>query len=307
MSALRIAFMGTPDFSFSVLQALLATDHEIVCVYSQPPRPAGRGKSLRASPVHQLAEKHGIEVRTPISLKSSEEKDKFAALNVDVAIVVAYGLILPKAILAAPKFGCLNLHASLLPRWRGAAPIQRAIMAGDAETGVGIMQMAAGLDTGDVLAERKVTITNTLTAGELHDELASVGSDLMVETIAQLGSEQLVSVAQPETGVTYAHKIDKAEAKIDWRRPAKELSCHIRGLSPFPGAFFEHNSTRVKVLNVELVAGSGLAGQLLDDELTVACGEGALKLILLQRSGKSPMEMKAFVNGFPIPKGTVLS
>lgn len=307
MSALRIAFMGTPDFSCSVLQALLASDHEIVCVYSQPPRPAGRGKSLRASPVHQLAGKHGIEVRTPVSLKSSDEKEKFAALDLDVAIVVAYGLILPQEILDAPTFGCLNLHASLLPRWRGAAPIQRAIMAGDTETGVGIMQMAAGLDTGDVLAEAKVAITNTMTAGELHDELAAVGSELMVGTIERLGSDNLKAEVQPEEGVTYAHKIDKAEAKIDWSRPADELSCHIRGLSPFPGAFFEHNGTRVKVLKVELTQGSGPVGQLLDDELSVACGDGALKLTLLQRSGKSPMEMKAFMNGFPIPKGTQLS
>jgi methionyl-tRNA formyltransferase len=307
MSALRIAFMGTPDFSCSVLQALLASDHEIVCVYSQPPRPAGRGKSLRVSPVQQLAGKHGIEVRTPVSLKSSDEKEKFAALDLDVAIVVAYGLILPQEILDAPKFGCMNLHASLLPRWRGAAPIQRAIMAGDTETGVGIMQMAAGLDTGDVLAEAKVAITNTITAGELHDELAAVGSELMVGTIERLGSDNLKAEVQPEEGVTYAHKIDKAEAKIDWSRPADELSCHIRGLSPFPGAFFEHNGTRVKVLKVELTQGSGPVGQLLDDELSVACGDGALKLTLLQRSGKSPMEMKAFMNGFPIPKGTQLS
>jgi len=307
MNALRIAFMGTPDFSCSVLTALIDSDHEVVCVYSQPPRRAGRGKTLRPTPVHKLAEEHGIPVRTPSSLKSAEEHAAFEALDLDVAIVVAYGLLLPKAILDAPRYGCLNLHASLLPRWRGAAPIQRAIMAGDTETGVGIMQMAEGLDTGDVLAEDRVAIGPTTTAGSLHDELSVVGSRLMVETIAKLGSGLIKPQVQSETGVTYAKKIEKAEALIDWQLPASQLSCHIRGLSPFPGAYFEHEGTRVKILNVEVVSAAGRPGELIDDNLCVACGEDALRLTLLQRAGKSPMDSKTFSNGFPLPKGTQLA
>ncbi|MEP3247693.1 MAG: methionyl-tRNA formyltransferase [Sneathiella sp.] len=306
MQRLRIAFMGTPDFSCSVLKALLESPHDIVCIYSQPPRKSGRGKKVTPTPVHQMAEAAGIEVRTPASLKSEEAQAAFSALNLDVAVVVAYGLLLPKAILEAPRFGCLNLHASLLPRWRGAAPIQRAIMAGDAETGVGVMQMAEGLDTGDVLAEAKVVIAADTTAGSLHDELAKVGSDLMVETVGKLGTGQLSPVVQPEEGVTYAKKIDKAEAAIDWSRPASELSCHIRGLSPFPGAFFVHNDNRIKVLNVEISEESGSAGEILDDALTVACGEGALKLTLLQKAGKAPMTPKVLLNGYALPKGEVL-
>ncbi|GLQ05435.1 methionyl-tRNA formyltransferase [Sneathiella chinensis] len=307
MSALRLAFMGTPDFSCSVLKALLASPHEVVCVYSQPPRRAGRGKALRPTPVHQMAEDAGIEVRTPVSLKPADVQAEFAALDLDVAVVVAYGLILPKAVLDAPKYGCLNLHASLLPRWRGAAPIQRAIMAGDTETGVGIMQMAEGLDTGDVLAERRCPITPETTAGSLHDTLAALGADLMVETLGQLGSAAVKPVPQPEEGVTYAAKIDKAEAAIDWTRPAAELDCHIRGLSPFPGAYFEHDGTRIKVLQASPVAGKGTPGEVLDDSLTVACGDGALSLVSLQRAGKAPMSAKVLLNGYKIGKGEVLS
>lgn len=307
MGGLRIAFMGTPDFSCSVLKALLASPHELVCVYSQPPKRAGRGKKLRPTPVHKMAEEAGIEVRTPVSLKSEDIQAEFTALNLDVAIVVAYGLLLPKAILDAPKYGCLNLHASLLPRWRGAAPIQRAIMAGDTETGVGVMQMATGLDTGDVLAEAKCAITDETTASSLHDELAVIGADLMVKTVSALDRHSLVPAVQPEEGVTYASKIDKAEAHIDWTLPATELSRHIRGLSPFPGAYFEYEETRVKVLNMSVVEGSGVPGTLLDDALTVACGEGAVKLTLLQRAGKSPMTDKVFLNGYAIAKGEVLS
>ena len=302
-SNLRIAFMGTPDFSCTVLKALLQSDHDVVCVYSQPPRKAGRGKSLRPTAVHQLAEENGIEVRTPISLKSEEIQEQFSALNVDVAIVVAYGLLLPKAVLDAPKFGCLNLHASLLPRWRGAAPIQRAIMAGDAETGVGIMQMAEGLDTGDVLADARLPIGPEATAGTLHDELAEVGAKLMVETIGLLKSGNIHPKVQPDDGITYAKKIDKAEAIIDWSRSAEELSCHIRGLSPFPGAYFEKEGTRVKILNATVASDQGEAGVVLDDELCIACGSGSLRLITLQRAGKSPMDTKTFLNGFPLPKG----
>jgi len=307
MGALRIAFMGTPEFSCTVLKALIASEHDIVCVYSQPPRRAGRGKSLRQTPVHQLAEAHSIAVRTPTSLKDPDVQAEFAALDLDVAIVVAYGLLLPVQILEAPEFGCLNLHASLLPRWRGAAPIQRAIMAGDTQSGVGIMQMAQGLDTGDVLAERTVPITEQTTAGSLHDELAEVGAALMVETVALLGTDAITPKPQPEVGVTYARKIDKAEAVIDWSRPASELSCHIRGLSPFPGAYFEKDGVRIKVLNVEIADQQGDAGMLLDDNLCVACGEGALRLTLLQRAGKSPMDAKIFLNGFSAKKGDMLS
>ncbi|MEH6403112.1 MAG: methionyl-tRNA formyltransferase [Sneathiella sp.] len=307
MSSLRIAFMGTPDFSCSVLKALLESPHEIVCVYSQPPKPAGRGKKLRPTPVHVMAEAAGIEVRTPTSLKAEDIQAEFSALNLDVAIVVAYGLLLPKAILDAPKFGCLNLHASLLPRWRGAAPIQRSIMAGDSETGVGIMQMATGLDTGDVLADARCAITDETTAGSLHEELAIIGADLMVDTVGQLGSSALVAVKQPEEGITYASKIDKAEARIDWTLPAAQISQHIRGLSPFPGAYFEYEGTRIKLLNVSVVAASGAPGTLLDDSLTVACGENALSLDLLQRAGKSPVTKKVFLNGYRLPKGEVLS
>ncbi len=306
MSGLRLAFMGTPDFSCTVLKALLASEHEIVCVYSQPPRRAGRGKSLRPTPVHKLAEENGIEVRTPLSLKDEEEQAYFSSLNLDAAIVVAYGLLLPKPILIAPKHGCLNIHASLLPRWRGAAPIQRAIMAGDTETGVGIMQMAEGLDTGDVLSEARTVIHADTTAGSLHDELADLGANLLLETLPMIGTSDANPKTQPEEGVTYAKKIDKAEAKVDWRKSAEELSFHIRGLSPFPGAYFEKDGTRVKLLNVEITKGTGVAGTLIDDQLTVACGEGALKLTLLQRAGKSPMDTKTFLNGYPLKAGEVL-
>jgi methionyl-tRNA formyltransferase len=307
MTGLRIAFMGTPDFSCTVLDALIRSPHEIVCVYSQPPRRAGRGKSLRPTPVHKLAEENGIEVRTPVSLKSPEEQAYFDSLKLDVAVVVAYGLLLPKAILDAPVYGCLNLHASLLPRWRGAAPIQRAIMAGDTETGAGIMQMAEGLDTGDVLGEFRTPITSQTTAGSLHDTLAELGASLMVEAVGKLGTDTLAPVVQPEDGVTYAKKIKKAEAHVDWSLSAEELSCHIRGLSPFPGAFFEKDGMRVKLLNVEVCDRSGPAGTLLDDMLTVACGEKALKLTLLQKAGKSPMDAKTFLNGTPLKAGESLS
>lgn len=307
MGGLRLAFMGTPDFSCSVLKALLGSPHEVVCVYSQPPKRAGRGKNLRPTPVHQMAEDAGIEVRTPTSLKAEDIQAEFAALNLDVAVVVAYGLILPKAILDSPNYGCLNLHASLLPRWRGAAPIQRAIMAGDRQSGVGVMQMAEGLDTGDVLAEETAAITDQTTAGSLHDELAEIGASLMLETLDKLNQNILAPAKQPEEGVTYASKIDKAEARIDWSLTADQLSCHIRGLSPFPGAYFEHNDTRIKILNVEVVDGVGKPGALIDDILTVACGEGALRLTLLQRAGKSPMTAKVFMNGYSLSKGEVLS
>jgi methionyl-tRNA formyltransferase len=307
MGGLRIAFMGTPDFSSHVLTALISAGHDIVCVYSQPPRPAGRGKNLTASPVHRLAEFHNIEVRTPTSFKSDEVQTAFAELKLDVAVVVAYGLILPKAVLAAPKFGCLNLHASLLPRWRGAAPIQRAIMSGDRETGVAVMQMAEGLDTGDILSETRISISDQTTAGSLHDELAEAGAALMVATMAHLGDPKLVAVAQSDQGATYAEKISKSEAAIDWTRPAEELCRHIHGLSPFPGAYCTHNGTRIKLLGATIVKGKGLPGQVLDNGLTIACGKDAIKLALLQRAGKSPMPTKTFLNGHPIYKDEVLT
>ncbi len=306
-SPLRIAFMGTPDFSVGVLAALVEAGHDVVVVYSQPPRKAGRGMDLKKSPVHEFAEARNIEVRTPKSLKSEDEQQKFADLKLDVAIVVAYGLLLPMPILEAPRLGCLNLHASLLPRWRGAAPIQRAIMAGDAETGVMVMQMDEGLDTGPVLGTERLAITGEMTASGLHDELARIGAPLMVATLEKLAAGDITPAEQSEDGVTYAKKIDKAEARIDWSRPATELDCHIRGLSPFPGAYFEivrkGKPERVKVLRATPVAGNGVPGTALDDALTIACGEGALQLIDVQRAGKGRTSAEEFLRGFPLIKG----
>ena len=306
---LRIAFMGTPDFSVTVLSELLAAGHEIAAVYSQPPRKAGRGMSEQPSPVHKFAEEAGLTVRTPLSLKSAAEQQAFADLALDIAIVVAYGLILPKAILEAPRLGCLNLHASLLPRWRGAAPIQRAIMAGDRETGVMVMQMDEGLDTGPVLLAEHVAIGPTTTAGSLHDELSKVGASLMVRALSALERGTLAATPQPEEGVTYASKISKEEARIDWTRPASELDYHIRGLTPFPGAFFEVKrdkvTTRIKVLRAEPVAAKGAVGEVLSikDGITIACGEGALRISELQRAGKGPMKADDFLRGFAFEPG----
>jgi methionyl-tRNA formyltransferase len=299
--------MGTPDFSVGVLAALVEAGHELVAVYSQPPRKAGRGMELKKSPVHEFAETHGIEVRTPKSLKGEDEQQAFADLNLDVAIVVAYGLLLPKPILEAPRLGCLNLHASLLPRWRGAAPIQRAIMAGDKETGVMVMQMDVGLDTGPVLGAAKIAITGETTTSSLHDELAEIGAPLMVRTLAKLTAGEVTPAVQSEEGVTYAKKIEKAEARIDWSRSASELDCHIRGLSPFPGAYFEivrkGKPERVKVMRAEPVAGSAVPGTALDDALTIACGEGALRLLEVQRAGKGRASADEFLRGFPLATG----
>ena len=307
--SLRIAFMGTPDFSVPVLSELLGAGHEIAAVYSQPPRKAGRGMSEQPSPVHRFAESQGLSVRTPASLKSSDEQQDFADLNLDVAVVVAYGLILPKPILAAPRLGCLNLHASLLPRWRGAAPIQRAIMAGDTETGVMVMQMDAGLDTGPVLLAEHVPIGPAATSGSLHDELSRIGASLMVRALAALERGSLHAAPQAEEGVTYARKIEKDEARIDWSRPARDLDCHIRGLTPLPGAFFEVGSTRVKILRAMPVDGNGAPGEVisLDGGITIACGGGALKLVELQRAGKGPMKANDFLRGFPLKKGERLA
>jgi methionyl-tRNA formyltransferase len=307
---LRIAFMGSPDFAVPTLEALIAAGHQVVCVYSQPPRPAGRGQELRGTAVHIAAEQRGLPVRTPLNFKAEEDRAAFRELGVDVAVVVAYGLILPKAILAAPRLGCLNLHGSLLPRWRGAAPIQRAIMAGDPETGVQVMQMEAGLDTGPVLLTARTPITEDDTTREVHDRLAALGADLMVEALAKLEAGGLTAVPQTEDGVTYAAKITPEEARIDWSRPAAEVSAHIRGLSPAPGAWFElageKGPVRVKVLHARTVEGAGAPGTVLDDGLAVACGDGAVRLTRLQRAGKGPMNAKDFLRGSPVSPGVTL-
>ena len=301
---MRLIFMGTPDFSVSVLDQLVNAGHEIACVYSQPPRPAGRGKKPRLNPVRQRAEELGLEVRTPLNFKDEADRQAFADLNAEAAVVVAYGLILPQAILDVPERGCFNIHASLLPRWRGAAPIQRAIMAGDAATGVCIMQMDAGLDTGPVLLRSETTIEATDTAATLHDRLADMGASLMVEVLRK--TDTLIPVQQPEDGVTYAAKINKAEAKIDWEQPAVEVDRLIRGISPFPGAWFELNGERVKVLLSELADGNGTAGAVLDDRLTIACGEGAVRLLKVQKAGKGPQPAEVFLLGTKVPAGTTL-
>jgi methionyl-tRNA formyltransferase len=296
--------MGTPDFAVSTLKALIDAGHEVLCVYAQPPRASGRGLQLRPTPVHSFAEARGIEVRTPLSLKSADDQQRFADVKADAAVVVAYGLLLPQAILDAPKFGCFNIHASLLPRWRGAAPIQRAIMAGDAETGVTIMRMEAGLDTGPMLKVGRVAIGAETTASSLHDELAVVGAQLVVEV---LQNPSVHGIIQPVEGVTYAKKIEKAEAHIDFSKSALEVRNHIHGLSPFPGAWCMANGARVKILQCLIVDGSGSAGEMLDDELAVACGVGALQFTSLQREGKGVMDAATFLRGFPLPKGTRLS
>ncbi|WP_171177968.1 methionyl-tRNA formyltransferase [Ruegeria sp. HKCCD8929] len=301
---MRVIFMGTPDFSVPVLDALVEAGHEIAAVYCQPPRPAGRGKKDRPTPVHARAEALGLQIRRPASLKSEVEQQAFAALNADVAVVVAYGLILPQAILDAPAQGCLNIHASLLPRWRGAAPIHRAIMAGDAETGVCIMQMEAGLDTGPVLLRQATPIRAEETTAELHDRLSQMGAELIVEVLSRL--PELEAHPQPQEGVTYAAKIDKAEARVDWTRPAVEVDRQIRGLSPFPGAWTEINGERIKLLASRLAEGQGAPGQVLDDDLTVACGKGAVELLRLQRAGKGAQDGDVFLRGWPVPKDTRL-
>ncbi len=298
---MRLVFMGTPDFAVETLKALLAAGHHVVCIYSQPPRPAGRGMETRPSPVHAFALSQGIEVRTPTSLKSADEQARFAALQTDAAVVVAYGLLLPGSVLDMPKLGCFNVHASLLPRWRGAAPIQRAIMSGDAESGITIMRMEEGLDTGPMCKAGRTAITPQTTAQSLHDELAALGARLMVEVLAQ---DEVTCTPQPAEGVTYARKIDKAEARIDFTRSAEDVRNHIHGLSPFPGAWFQASGTRIKVLLCETVEASGDAGTFIDDTLTIACGTGALRLLRLQREGKGAMDADVFQRGFPIAAGT---
>jgi methionyl-tRNA formyltransferase len=301
-----LAFLGTPDFAVPTLAELIAQGHEIAAVYSQPPRPKGRGLSLEKSPVHRFAETAGLEVRTPDSLKCADEQQAFAALELDAAVVVAYGLILPKAILEAPMLGCFNLHGSLLPRWRGAAPIQRAVMACDAETGVMVMRMDEGLDTGAVLMAEKVAIGRQ-TAGELTERLARLGADLMVRALGALERGAIAAEPQTERGVTYAKKISKDEARIDWSKSAREIDCLIRGLSPWPGAFGEIKGERLKILYAEPVEGKGSAGELISDDLTVACGQGALRLLKVQRAGGKAMAAEELLKGFALPKGTRFS
>lgn len=310
--ALRIIFMGTPDFSVATLKALAQAGHEIVAVYSQPPRPAGRrGLDLTKSPVHQAAEALGIPVLTPLNFKAEEDRQAFVAQKADVAIVVAYGLLLPQAILDGTRLGCYNGHASLLPRWRGAAPIQRAIMAGDTETGMMVMKMDKGLDTGPVALTRRIEITPEMTAGQLHDALSDVGAKAMVEAIAKLESGDLPLMPQSDDGVLYAAKIDKAETRIDFSKPASQVHNHIRGLSPFPGAWFETEVNgkleRIKVLASAVVEGSGKPGDVLDDALTIACGEGAVRLLRLQKAGGKPLPSQDFLRGTPIAQGTVFA
>ena len=307
---LRIVFMGTPDFSVPTLAEILGAGHEVVAAYTQPSRPAGRGMAERLSPVAQFAANAGIPVKSPTSLKREAEQQEFASLNADAAVVVAYGLLLPRPVLAAPRLGCFNLHASALPRWRGAAPIQRAIMAGDAETAVMVMRMKEGLDTGPVCLAEPVAIGPEVTAGELHDELARRGASLMVRALGGLERGLLECTPQPGEGATYAAKIDKAEAHIDFTRPAREVHNLIRGLSPFPGAWFEATAAgkveRVKVLRAGVADGSGIPGEVLDDVLTVACGSGAVRLLELQRAGKRPMGAADFLRGFSLARGAVL-
>ncbi|MGI3209544.1 methionyl-tRNA formyltransferase [Roseovarius tibetensis] len=301
---MRVIFMGTPEFSVPVLDAVLAAGHEVVAVYCQPPRPAGRGKRDRPGPVQARAEALGLPVRHPVSLKGAEAQSAFAALEADVAVVVAYGLILPQAVLDAPRHGCLNIHASLLPRWRGAAPIQRALMAGDAETGVCIMRMEAGLDTGPVLLREATAIGAQDTAGSLHDRLSGMGAALLVEALARL--DRLVPAPQPGVGVSYAAKVDKAEARIDWTRAAEDVDRQIRGLSPVPGAWCMAGDERLKLLACSVAEGQGAPGEILDDAFTVACGRGAVRIQRVQRAGRGVQDAAALLRGMALPMGTRL-
>ncbi len=300
---MRVIFMGSPDFAVPTLYALIAASHEVAAVYCQPPRPAGRGKAVQQTPVHRAAELLGIPVHSPTSLKSGRQQEEFEALRADVAVVAAYGLILPQAILDAPRLGCLNIHASLLPRWRGAAPVQRAILAGDHITGVTIMQMERGLDTGPMLATARVPVEDK-TSGELHEELAEIGARLMVETLAQLG--QLKAEPQPEVGATYAAKIDKAETRVDWAKPAELIEREVRAFAPFPGSWLELDGERIKLLKARVIGVNGAPGRVLDDAFTVACGDAAIRALTVQRAGKPAMGVAEFLRGKSVPVGTVL-
>jgi len=301
--SLRLAFMGSPEFAVPTLEDILAAGHDVACVYSQPPRPAGRGKELRRTAVHQFAEARGIEVRTPENFRAAADREAFAALKLDVAVVVAYGLLLPQAILDAPRLGCFNLHGSILPRWRGAAPIHRAVMAGDRITGVQVMKMEAGLDTGPVMKTAIARITEDDTTGTIHDQLSMLGAQLMVKALVELEAGPVKLTPQAEDGVTIAAKVSPAEARIDWKKPAAEVSAHIRGLSPHPGAWFEFDGARIKVLHARAEERSGPAGEVLDDQLLIACSQGAVRLTRLQRAGKGQMTAEEFQRGARIERG----
>ncbi|MFC3053724.1 methionyl-tRNA formyltransferase [Kordiimonas pumila] len=303
---MRLAFMGTPDFAVPTLEALISAGHDIAAVYTQPPRPAGRGKKDRKSAVHLAAEQAGLEVCTPPSMKDEAAQQAFAALNLDAAVVVAYGQLLPVTVLNAPKFGCLNVHASLLPRWRGAAPIHRAIMAGDTETGVCIMQMEAGLDTGPVICRAVTPIKSVDTTASLHDTLAEQGAALINEALEGFAAGKLVPIAQAEEGVTYARKIEKSEAKIDWSLTADEIDRQVRGLFPFPGAWTDIAGERVKILSGTTYDKTGTPGTSLDDQLLIACGKGAYRVDRAQRAGKGPVKTADLLRGFPVPSGSVI-
>lgn len=305
---LRLAFMGSPDFSNGTLRGLIAAGHNIVCVYAQPPRPAGRGQKERLCPVHAVAVEHGIPVRTPKNLKDPADQQAFRDLDLDVAIVVAYGLLLPQEILDAPRLGCLNVHASILPRWRGAAPIQRAIMAGDAETGVAIMKMDIGLDTGPVLAEAKTSISPDETGQTLHDRLAMMGADLMSETLQGYIDGSIIARPQSDEGTTYAAKLEKHEGRLNFNDSVQELDRRVRAFSPWPGTYFEFDGQRVKVMSAEIsdILANAAPGTVLDDCLTIACANGTFRPTRIQRPGKGAMETDLCLRGFPIDPGTVL-
>jgi len=303
---MKIIFMGTPDIAVPALEALAGAGHEILCVYTQPPRPAGRGHKTRPSPVHSRAEALGLSVRHPKSLKNVDAQAEFAELGADIAVVIAYGLILPAPVLEAPEQGCVNIHVSLLPRWRGAAPIQRAIMAGDAETGVTIMKMDEELDTGPIFLQEACAIGPETTAGELHDRLADIGSRLIVEALAGIGDGTLMPEPQEDTGATYAEKLSRDEGLIDWSYPAAQIERNIRALNPWPGCWFEHGGERIRVLRAATGEGEGAAGTVLNSVPTIACGEGALRLETLQRAGRKPMAGDAFLRGYDLPVGAVL-
>jgi methionyl-tRNA formyltransferase len=304
----RLAFMGTPDFAVPILDALVAAGYAVICVYTQPPRPTGRGHRTQASPVQMRAEALGIPVRHPTSLKAAETQAEFAALDLDAAVVAAYGLILPRPILAAPRLGCLNVHASLLPRWRGAAPIHRALLAGDAETGVTIMQMDAGLDTGPMLLSGTIPIDAAATATSLHDALAAQGAGLIVDALNGVLAGTLASTPQPADGVTYAAKLERSESVIDWRESAALIERKARALTPWPGLSFMLDGERIKVLAARCESSSteSAPGSVIDDDLGIACGEGVLRPVMLQRPGRAPVERKAFLNGTPVWRGTIL-
>jgi len=305
--ALRLVFMGTPEFAVPILDAIVDNGHKVAAVYTRPPRPAGRGMALQASPVAHAAERFGLPVFTPKTLREAGTVDALRAHDADAAVVVAYGMILPKPVLALFPLGCFNLHASLLPRWRGAAPIQRALMAGDRETGVAIMRMEEGLDTGPVATMERIAIDPDATAGDVHDQLAKLGAALMVRALVALERHELRLTPQASDGVSYANKIDKSETQIDWTQPWSKVHDHCRGLSPFPGAWFEHpNAGRIKVLRTTKGSGGGAPGRVLDDTLTVACGEGAIRLLELQRAGRQPMRAEEFLRGTAMPAGSVL-